>query len=160
MMDLKDIILLVVPILMNGFFIFVFQAWVSNKISQKKREREFKYNVMKQYHEILQLINNSCNEIIKESYNTEDFSCEFLSVVDGIWKAKEYMDSNLFDLKSVKETYLRIERSWNRISSLSTKQDSMEKAKFNTELSILFDDFHEVLVCSIKEVRKEMSNLL
>ena len=160
MMDLKDIILLVVPILMNGFFIFVFQAWVSNKISQKKREREFRYNIMKQYHEILQLINNSCNEIIKESYKNKDFTYEFLIIADGVWKAKEYMDSNSFDLESVKETYVKIEIYWNRVSSLSIKQDSMEKAVFNTEFSNLFNDFHNVLLDSIKEVRKGMKNSL
>lgn len=160
-MDLKDIILLVVPILMNGFFIFIFQSWISNKIAQKKRENDFTYNIIKQYYEMLQSINNICNELIRESHqiDSEDLSYKFFSIADGIWKAREYMSSNAYDLESLKETYLIVEQAWNKIVNLSNKQGFMEEYVFKNELSILFNDFQKVLVDSINKVRKEMKSL-
>ena len=157
-MSLKDVILLIVPIVMNGFLIFVFQSFVSKKMEVKRREQNFKYEVTKQYYVLLQMINEVVNTTIKESPNLNDdeLSKMFNTVSDRIWKAREFLESNSMDLELISDTYYSIEKEWNSLINGCKNLQILQQADFAEHVSKYFNQFHLTVLQSIKTTRKHL----
>lgn len=158
-MTSTDIITMVVPILMNGLFIFVFQTWFSRKKEAEDRERNFTYEILSQYYRLIQKINNTSNELKMnhKDISQEDFNQYLNNVRDSIWDARCYLEANSLDLDFLRDTYFHIEDAWNHLLNQSYEAQNIgEPELWKSVFSNSYEDFHAVIIIEMKKIRKAM----
>lgn len=113
MMECKDWIILVVPIICNGIIIFVFQKILSKKIERQSKRQDIRDDVLKKFWNKLQGLNDTFIQMNIAVMRDSKVVGNWLNICQNvIWDIIQYYDTNEFDLKVFAEEYNDFRNSW------------------------------------------------
>lgn len=113
-MEAKDWILLFVPIVVNGFIIYIFQKIVSTKFERLNKKQGLRDEAILLFWRKLQNLNTvfiQANVSANESPN--NLNTGLMEMRNNMLDIIEYYDTNIYDLGDFKDEYNCLNTSWN-----------------------------------------------
>ena len=118
-MEAKDWILLFVPIVVNGFIIYIFQKIVSTKFERLNKKQGLRDEAILLFWRKLQNLNTvfiQANVSANESPN--NLNTGLMEMRNNMLDIIEYYDTNIYDLGDFKDEYNCLNTSWNDFATV------------------------------------------
>ncbi len=144
-MEIKDWILLLVPVLLNGISVFVFQKIIGNKIDNMKKRDLLRDEIILLFWKKLQELNDTFLETnVKVSRNLQTLNEGLETIRDKVFGLVQYYDKNKYDLNIFEKEYSSWEDSWNTFVSTLVEYNNCEltdeqKIKLGNQLQCVKD---------------------
>ncbi len=156
-MECKDWIVLLVPIICNGFIVFVFQKILGKKIERQSKRQDIRDDVLKRFWNKLQELNDTFVQTNIAAMRDPNVAGNSLGIFQSVvLDIIQYYDTNEFDLKIFAEEYNDFKSSWtdfeNTYRSYVGRQLNHEMQTQLGEKLQLVKEKNQVL---ISEVRKK-----
>lgn len=156
-MEIKDWILLLFPIICNGFIVFLFQKMISKKIDRTEKRNALRDETLLLFWRKLQDLNDL---FIITNKNVSNGSQNLLKgleeIRDQVINIVQFYDTNSYDLKIVSEDYTVWEKSWNYFSAaLVTNSGKPITRDIQTQLAREFQKVKDNTKMLIEAIRKK-----
>lgn len=156
MMEGKDWIILLVPIICNGIIIFVFQKILSRKIERQSKRQDIRDDVLKRFWNKLQELNDTFVQTNIAAMRDPNVAGNSLGIFQSaILDIIQYYDTNEFDLKVFSKEYKDFKSSWidfeNTYSSYVGKQLNREMQTQLGEKLQLVKEKNQVLISKVRK---------
>lgn len=113
-MERKDWILLILPIILNGIFIFAFQKTITVKLEQISKKNSIRDNVVMCFYEKVQNLNDTLIQAnISVSNSPDSLFTELKNIHESVLEIVRYYDNNKYDLDIFENEFDFWEKSWN-----------------------------------------------
>lgn len=112
-MEIKDWILLLLPIMCNGIFIFLFQKILTTKLEHQNKRKNLRDEVYIKFWNKLQGLNDTFIQInIASQQNPEIISNSLAIIQKVVFDIIQFYDTNKYDLEDVSQNYDIFLKSW------------------------------------------------
>lgn len=127
MMSTKDWVILILPIFLNGIFLFIFQKILAGKIDHINERNSIRNKVLILFWEKSKRFNDT---LIRSNINIQQgnscLNIELQKIEDEIVLLFQYYDTNSYDLDVVKNEYDALRTSWNKFVEVLKKYHGNE----------------------------------
>ena len=156
-MEAKDWILLVVPIISNGIFVFIFQKIIIVKIEKINQRNAIKNDVYKNFWYKLRELNES---FIQANINTQKepwtIKENLENIKEKILETVKYYDCNEFDLRFLEKLVKKMTKNWDEFQNiynmyLRTEANFIKVQELGKKLQLVKECVQEM----IKKLRKK-----
>lgn len=157
LMEIKDWILLLVPIACNGFIVFLFQKLISKKIDRTEKRNALRDETLMLFWKHLQGLNDL---FIKTNKNVANGSQSLLKgleeIRDKVLEIVQFYDTNSYDLKTLSEEFAIWENSWNNFSvTLVSNSSKPLTREIQRQLAVELQDVKDNTKTLIEAIRKK-----
>lgn len=150
-MKIKDWLLLFIPIVCNGIFIYIFQKIITFNLIKLEKKSKIRDEVFMQFWKRLQNLNEFIIQAnITTKKNPNALSNELLKIQESILGIDIFYDTNKYDLRSFSKEYTCWKSSWNTFASTITKYNN----------SILTHEQQLLLGSQIQDVKDKTQYLI
>ena len=113
-MDRKDWILLIIPVILNGGLIFIFQNIIKIRIEKLTKKNLLKDEIILEFFKELQKLNKLFIDVnIEAQKNPESIPLGLTKIENLIVYIIQIYDTNIFDLKQFENEYNSFNNAWN-----------------------------------------------
>lgn len=156
-MKTKDWIILLTPIIFNGFIVVIFKNWLSGKIAEINRKQDIRNDVIKRFWNKLQDLNDTFIDVNVNTMHDPTTLVSNLALIENtIVELIKYYDSNEFDLNIFSELFNDFQNKWNNFLSLSKQYQGVSLTSYmQKNLGISLQNVKESNQNLIKEVRSK-----
>lgn len=113
-MEIKDWVLLLVPILANGIIIWLFQKIFESKFERMSKRSSFRDDVIMCFYQKVQNLNDTMIQMnVSVTSNPDSVSVELNKTHMEVLKIFKYYDSNKYDLDVFEKEFDAWKESWN-----------------------------------------------
>lgn len=156
-MEYKDWITMFVPIICNGFLIFIFQNIITKEIARQEKKQGIRDDVLRTFWNKLQKLNDTFIQINVARYKDPTVagrSLEILQLV--IVEIYQYYDTNEFDLKFLTKRYTKFQQCWLNFKNTYNEYSKKTLTKeMQIDLGIKLQKVKEANQVLIHKVREE-----
>ena len=112
-MDTKDWIQLLVPIIANGFLLFIVQKLLSKKIDSGEKRQTLRDSIVLDFWNKIQLFRSLLADAARSGADNVESLFTYLEKSGQIWQEIDlYYNMNVYDLKIVEKEYYSFRDSW------------------------------------------------
>ena len=117
-METKDWITLIVPIVANGFIIFVFQKLFEKRLKKLTKRQDIRDDVLHTFWKKLQSLNELFLQLNIQSRNDPSIVANSISFFGPkVLEIVQYYDTNKYDLEIFERKFIILQNSWNEFNS-------------------------------------------
>jgi len=118
-METKDWIMLIIPIVANGFVIFIFQKLFEKRLKEITKRQDIRDKVLYTFWEKLQSLNDSFIQLNIQSRNDPSIAENCISIFGPqVFEIARYYDTNKYDLKIFERNFNELQNTWNEFNSI------------------------------------------
>lgn len=159
MMEFKDWMVLFIPIVFNGLFLFIFQQIILSNQRRATRKNDYQHDVMKQFLEMLQKFYTLFRIIPsvdpKRSGKVVDFSEVWNPTTSLMQDLKVFYDTHPVTTRNVSEQFEKCMIKWDKMTDLLFESRTTNDNKISEDASIQFCSEYEIMDTLIKECLKQ-----
>lgn len=152
----KEWMLFIIPVLLNGFFIFGFQLFLNEWFEDKNREEELQYTIYQEFWDKTKNFNDVLNQTNIQTQKDGNLYGAINSIGNEMIELELYYDTNAYDLKVFENSYRNFTSSWEEfLDVLDLAEDGItteDAEKLGDSLEQVKADNLEL----IKTIREEM----
>ena len=162
MMELKDWILLLIPLICNGLILFFVQQSFSTMLKRREEKHDYQKNILQETTMLFQKFFADFHQLRNGYYDPKrlvPFAQVWNPLNDDIRTLVVFYDAHPLVLKKSKEVFDKITHQWNFMGSVVLEQrettncmDDEFREKFNQECYIMQELARECLVVLEKEL--------
>lgn len=118
-METKDWITLIIPIVANGFVIFIFQKLFEKRLKKITKRQDIRDDVLHTFWKKLQSLNDLFIQLNIQSRNDPSIAANSISIFGPrILEIVQYYDTNKYDLEIIESKFNKLQNSWNEFNGV------------------------------------------
>lgn len=149
-MDIRDWILLLVPIFLNGILWFVYHLFIKRMIERKTKRNDIRDEAVLSFITKLQNFNDTLIRVnVSVSGNPSNLHSGLQQIRESVIEIKIFFDTNKFDLRIIEKEYEAWIETWNNLvgglqkhqNHMLTKEDQEELGELMQRLKTETESF-------------------
>ncbi|MBE6816018.1 MAG: hypothetical protein E7522_11300 [Ruminococcaceae bacterium] len=162
-METKDWIIMLVPILINGVFLFVFQQVMTQKIKKTEKKTDYRQGVLTEFLSLMQSVYDNIKNIAWAlKPNSDDFAEHWNSFVLQIQNINSFYNTHKPTLSSLEKPYEKCIEGYKRLDWILSKYvaenngSEIFRAQVSEEFSAVYYELEELLKKCLSECEEEI----
>lgn len=152
-----DWITMLVPIIVEGFLLFIFQKGIEKKLERIEKRNELRDKVLISFWDKMQEVNDTLiSANIATMRDADSLETNLLMIRDSVLSIEQFYDTNKYDLKIFEKDFEKWSKSWNDftkilLESAKRKMTTQMQQQLGNKLQI----FKENTSRFIEEIRRK-----
>lgn len=140
-----DWIIVLVPVIVEGFFLYIFQKSIDKKLDRMGKRDELRDKVLISFWDRMQKVNDALiSANIASIRDGNSLERNLLMIRDGVFSTVQFYDTNQYDLKIFEKEYTTWNTSWNDFAlTLSQNANSSLTVSMQEQLGKKLQIFKE-----------------